>query len=63
MLDESGLVGTRQMEELVSHVKKAKAKLVLVGDAERLQAIEAGAFFRLIWIFHSYRCSGPLPFL
>ena len=46
ILDEAGLVGTRQMESVLDEVKRAKAKLVLVGDSAQLQAIEAGAAFR-----------------
>ncbi len=36
------------MDRLVSRVREAGAKLVLVGDPEQLQAIEAGAAFRAI---------------
>jgi Ti-type conjugative transfer relaxase TraA len=48
VLDEAGMVGSRQMERLVSAVQEAGAKLVLVGDPEQLQAIEAGGAFRAI---------------
>jgi Ti-type conjugative transfer relaxase TraA len=48
VLDEAGMVGSRQMERLVSEVYDRGAKLVLVGDAEQLQPIEAGAAFRAI---------------
>jgi hypothetical protein len=46
VIDEAGLVGTRQMERVLSQAAKAGAKVVLVGDPEQLQAIEAGAAFR-----------------
>jgi Ti-type conjugative transfer relaxase TraA len=46
VVDEAGLVGTRQLARMLEHVEKAGAKLVLVGDPEQLQAIEAGAAFR-----------------
>jgi Ti-type conjugative transfer relaxase TraA len=46
VMDEAGLVGTRQMARVLSMVEKAGAQIVLVGDAEQLQAIEAGAVFR-----------------
>ncbi len=46
VIDESGMVGTRQMERVLSHARDAGAKVVLVGDAQQLQAIEAGAAFR-----------------
>ena len=42
------MVGTRQMERVLSHAADAGAKVVLVGDAEQLQSIEAGAAFRAI---------------
>jgi Ti-type conjugative transfer relaxase TraA len=48
VVDEAGMIGTRQMERIVREVEKAKAKLVLVGDPDQLQAIEAGAAFRSI---------------
>jgi len=48
VVDEAGMVGSRQLGRLVKAVHAAGAKLVLVGDAEQLQAIEAGAAFRAI---------------
>lgn len=48
VLDEAGMIGSRQMERIVSQVHECGAKLVLVGDAEQLQPIEAGAAFRAI---------------
>lgn len=48
VLDEAGMVGSRQMARILERVREAGAKLVLVGDAEQLQAIEAGAAFRAI---------------
>ena len=48
VVDEAGMVGTRQMSELVSEVKKAKAQLILVGDERQLQPIEAGNPFKAI---------------
>ncbi|MDF0489006.1 Ti-type conjugative transfer relaxase TraA [Sphingomonas sp. H39-1-10] len=48
VIDEAGMVGTRQMERVLSHAEAAGTKVVLVGDAEQLQAIEAGAAFRAI---------------
>jgi Ti-type conjugative transfer relaxase TraA len=46
VIDEAGLVGTRQLARVLEAVEKAGAKVVLVGDPEQLQAIEAGAAFR-----------------
>lgn len=46
VIDEAGMIGTRQMERVISEAQKRGAKVVLVGDPEQLQAIEAGAAFR-----------------
>ncbi|MBW4091871.1 MAG: Ti-type conjugative transfer relaxase TraA [Proteobacteria bacterium] len=48
VVDEAGMIGSRQMERLLSQAQAAGAKVVLVGDPEQLQAIEAGAAFRAI---------------
>ncbi|MDR6708320.1 Ti-type conjugative transfer relaxase TraA [Novosphingobium sp. 1748] len=48
VIDEAGMVGTRQIERVLSHAAEAGAKVVLVGDPEQLQSIEAGAAFRSI---------------
>lgn len=48
VIDEAGMVGTRQMERVLSHAAETGAKVVLVGDPQQLQAIEAGAAFRAI---------------
>jgi Ti-type conjugative transfer relaxase TraA len=48
VIDEAGLVGSRQMQAVIEHAQRAGAKVVLVGDVEQLQAIEAGAAFRMI---------------
>ena len=48
VVDEAGMVGSRQMERVLSAARQAGAKVVLVGDPEQLQAIEAGAAFRAL---------------
>ena len=48
VIDEAGMIGTRQMERVISEAEKRGAKVVLVGDPEQLQAIEAGAAVRSI---------------
>ena len=48
VIDEAGMVGSRQLERIVSAAAERGAKVVLVGDAEQLQPIEAGAAFRAI---------------
>jgi Ti-type conjugative transfer relaxase TraA len=54
VIDEAGMIGSRQMERLLSAAEKTGAKVVLVGDPEQLQAIEAGAAFRSIAERHSH---------
>ena len=46
IIDEAGMVGTRQLARVLEAADKAQAKVVLLGDPEQLQAIEAGAPFR-----------------
>jgi nucleoside-triphosphatase THEP1 len=48
VIDEAGMIGTRQMERVIAEAQRRQAKVVLVGDPEQLQAIEAGAAFRSI---------------
>ncbi|MDU0957485.1 MAG: AAA family ATPase, partial [Bradyrhizobium sp.] len=52
VIDEAGMVGTRQLERVLSHAAEVGAKVVLVGDPQQLQAIEAGAAFRSIFERH-----------
>jgi Ti-type conjugative transfer relaxase TraA len=52
VIDEAGMVGTRQLERVLSHAAEAGTKVVLVGDPQQLQAIEAGAAFRSIYERH-----------
>jgi Ti-type conjugative transfer relaxase TraA len=46
VIDEAGLVGTRQLARVLEVADRARAKVVLIGDPKQLQAIEAGAAFR-----------------
>jgi Ti-type conjugative transfer relaxase TraA len=48
VIDEAGMVGTRQLERVLSNAAEAGAKVVLVGDPQQLQSIEAGAALRSI---------------
>lgn len=48
VIDEAGMVGSRQLAHFITEVEQRGAKLVLVGDHEQLQAIGAGAPFRAI---------------
>jgi Ti-type conjugative transfer relaxase TraA len=48
VIDEAGMIGSRQMAKVLDEVQKHNAKVVLIGDPEQLQAIDAGASFRAI---------------
>jgi Ti-type conjugative transfer relaxase TraA len=48
VVDEAGMVGSLQMQRVLEQAQQAGAKVVLVGDPEQLQAIEAGAAFRAL---------------
>ena len=48
VIDEAGMVGSRQMAKVMDEATRTNAKVVLVGDPEQLQAIEAGASFRAV---------------
>ena len=48
VLDEAAMVGSRDMHRLVSAARLAGSKVVMVGDAEQLQAIDAGGPFRAL---------------
>jgi len=54
VIDEAGMIGSRQMERVLSATNDAGAKVVLVGDPQQLQAIEAGAAFRSIAERHGH---------
>jgi ATP-dependent exoDNAse (exonuclease V) alpha subunit len=45
VLDEAGMVPTRQLAALLDHVERADGKLVLVGDHRQLPELEAGGAF------------------
>ena len=48
VVDEAGMVGSRQLARFVGEAESRGAKIVVVGDHEQLQAIGAGAPFRAI---------------
>ncbi len=48
VIDEAGMVGSRQLARFIGEADERGAKIVLVGDHEQLQAIGAGAPFRAI---------------
>jgi Ti-type conjugative transfer relaxase TraA len=48
VIDEAGMVGSKQMNFFIQAVQKAGAKIVLVGDSSQLQPIAAGGAFTAI---------------
>lgn len=48
VIDEAGMVGTRQMARVVDEVSMSGARLILVGDERQLQPIEHGSPFKAI---------------
>lgn len=48
VIDEAGMIGSRQLAGFVNEAEARGAKIVLVGDHEQLQAIGAGAPFRAL---------------
>ena len=46
VLDEAGMVGSKQLAQILDHAEQAHAKVVLVGDHQQLQPIDAGGAFR-----------------
>lgn len=48
IVDEAGMVTTRELDAILTAVRKADAKLLLVGDDKQLGAIGAGGMFATI---------------
>ncbi len=48
VVDEAGMVGTRNIHRLLRATTVSKAKLVLVGDPRQLAEIDAGGLFRAL---------------
>ena len=46
--DEAAMVGSRKTKQLLDEVKRSGAKLIVVGESEQAQPIEAGGAFRSI---------------
>lgn len=46
IIDEAGMIGTKQLLRFIKEAKRSGAKLLLVGDPEQLQPIDAGTPFR-----------------
>jgi hypothetical protein len=50
VVDEAGMVGSRNLTRLLEHAQQAQAKVVLVGDDRQLAPIDAGGGFRALRI-------------
>jgi conjugative relaxase-like TrwC/TraI family protein len=48
VVDEAGMVDSRNLARLIGHAQEAEAKLVLIGDPAQLGEIEAGGLFAAI---------------
>lgn len=48
VVDEAGMVGTRQLARLADLVEAASGKLILIGDFHQLPEIQAGGLFRAL---------------
>ena len=46
VIDEAGMLGVRDVSRIMKEASGAGAKVVMLGDPQQLQAIEAGAAFR-----------------
>lgn len=55
VVDEAGMVGSRDLARLINLAETAAAKVVLVGDHAQLDAVDAGGLFRLL--AHDLRAS------
>ncbi len=48
LLDEAGMVGTRKLQRVLDHARKARCKVVLMGDHRQFQSIDTGGGFRAL---------------
>ncbi len=48
VVDEAGMIGTRQLARLLDHAERRDVKVVLVGDPHQLPEIDAGGLFRAL---------------
>jgi ATP-dependent exoDNAse (exonuclease V) alpha subunit len=55
VVDEAGMVGTRDLATLARHAADRDTKLLLVGDDRQLPEIEAGGAFRALAVRHGAR--------
>ncbi|MGH9192073.1 MAG: MobF family relaxase [Acidimicrobiales bacterium] len=62
LVDEAGMVASRDLARLAQLAARAQAKLVLVGDHAQLGAVEAGGLFRLLADARAVELSGVRRF-
>ncbi len=48
VVDEVGLLGTRQLNDILAVQKKTGFQLVMIGDPKQMQAVEAGSVIELL---------------
>jgi hypothetical protein len=48
VVDEAGMVGTRQLATVADLIEQAEGKLILIGDDRQLPEIDAGGLFRAL---------------
>jgi len=48
LIDEAGQVGTKQLNELISHAVRLESKIILVGEDKQLDAIERAGSLRYL---------------
>jgi conjugative relaxase-like TrwC/TraI family protein len=48
LIDEAGMISSQQMERLIRKAQATESRIILVGDTQQLNSIEAGAPFRLL---------------
>ena len=48
LVDEAGMLSTKQVEQLLQKAQATDSRVILVGDTKQLAAVEAGAPFKLL---------------
>jgi Ti-type conjugative transfer relaxase TraA len=46
VLDECGMLGTKMLHRVMQHIEQSNSRLVLCGDPQQLQSINAGGLFK-----------------
>lgn len=61
VIDEAGMIGTKQMHQIIRYVNKAGAKGIFCGDREQIQSIASGGSFRgIVDEIGAYRLSNVM---